>query len=140
MKKMTAVCLLSAATFCFAGPAGMFGVSYTWGGSIGNGEVGLSAKVISDNKEDKVIAAAGVSYYPWAPVNKFGADVSAGYLFDGVALTAGWDFIQSDWQVAAGYVNTVDDDNDHENASAPPAEEPAEEEPSSKTPPGEGET
>ena len=109
---------LLTAGLAYGGPQAMFGLSYTWGGSVGAGNVGLSVKVISDNKKDKVIAAAGATYYPWAPVKKFGADLSGGYLFDSFALTGGWDFLQSDWIVSAGYVNTIEE---NEPAATPPA-------------------
>ena len=121
----------------------MFGVSYTWGGSIGNGNFGISAKVISSREKNNLIAVGGVTYYPWAPVDKLGVDVSAGYLFEDFALTAGWDFIQSDWLVSAGYVNTIEESDGHgDNAAPPPADdEPAEpEEPENpvEEEPGEG--
>ena len=118
-QKLKGVAIASALVLSCAayadGPQAMFAVSYTWGGSIGNGNLGVSLKVISSREENNVIAAAGVTYYPWAPVEKFGADVGAGYLFDSFALTGGWDFIQSDWIVSAGYVNTIDDDDDDDS-------------------------
>lgn len=112
IKGMMAAALLTAATTAGAGPAAMFGISYT----IQSGDVGLTAKVISDNRKNRVVGAAGLSYYPWSPVKKFGIDVSGGYLFDGVAVTAGWDFLKSDYHVAAGYVNV----SDEKSGSTPP--------------------
>jgi hypothetical protein len=138
---MALAAVLSLSTAAFAdGPQAMFGVSYTWGGSVGNGNLGISAKVISSREKNNVIAAGGVTYYPWAPVEKFGVDLSAGYLFEDFAVTGGWAFIQSDWIVSAGYVNTIEDDDDGGSVAPPPAqedpaegpeEEPADDEPES---------
>ena len=145
IKKIVMAGMLIGSMAAYAdGPQAMFGVSYTWGGEIGGGNLGISLKVVSSREKNNVIGAAGVSYYPWAPVNKFGADVSAGYLFEDFALTGGWDFIQSDWMVSAGYVNTIEeDDGGHTPSSGNP---PAEEEPESPgdgdggtPPPGDGE-
>lgn len=116
-----ALATLASASFAFAGPQAMFGVSYTWGGGIGQGELGVGVKVITDNEEDKFIAAAGVNYYPFATDRKFGADLSAGYLFDSFALTAGWDFLREDFIVSAGYVNTVDDDSGSSDPASSPS-------------------
>jgi len=132
IRRAGAACML-AASVSWAGPQAMFGLSYTWGGSFGAGNVGLSARVLSDNEKDRVVAGAGVSYYPWA-VDKFGADVSAGYLFDSFALTGGWDFIQSDFIMSAGYVNTVDDKGDDPAPASDPAPAAEESEPPASEP------
>ena len=137
---MTIAGILMSTTLACAGPQAMFGLSYNWGGSTGWQNLGVSVKVVSDNEKDQVIAAAGLSYYPWSPADKFGADLSGGYLFDSFALTAGWDFLQNGWIVSAGYVNTVDGDGgdpspdpeptsgseetDNSSSSEPPASEP----------------
>ena len=113
-----ALATIATVSFAFAGPQAMFGLTYTWGGGLGQGELGIGVKVVTDNEEDKFIAAAGVNYYPFATERAFGADVSAGYLFDSFALTAGWDFLREDIIVSAGYVNTVDDSDDSDPAPA----------------------
>ena len=105
MKKILMAGILAAAVTASAGPAAMFGVAY----NIQGGDFGFTVKVISNNKKNRIIGAAGMSYYPWAPVKKFGLDLSGGYLFDGAAVTAGWDFLKSDYQGAVGYVNVVDE-------------------------------
>ncbi len=115
-----AAAALMSGTLLYAGPQGMFGISYTWGGAIGDGNLGISLKIVSDDEKDKVIGVAGVTYYPWAPVEKFGADLSAGYLFDKFALTGGYDFLQSDWIISGGYVNTKDESSDPAPASVTP--------------------
>ncbi len=107
-----------------AGAGGFFGLSYTLGTSLDN--LGVTAKVISDNEEDTAIVGAGVDFYPFAAGNKFGVDISAGYLFTDFAVTVGWDFLQKKTQFSAGYVNTVEDKKSSSPAPAPaPSSEPA---------------
>jgi hypothetical protein len=36
----------------------------------------VTIKVLSDDEEDKVVAAAGVSYFPFATEKKIGADIT----------------------------------------------------------------
>ncbi len=90
-----------------AGVGGLFGITYTLGTSAANW--GVTAKIISDNDANKGIVGAGVSFFPFAEENKFGADLSAGYLFENGAVTMGWDFLQWKPQLSLGYVNTVED-------------------------------
>ena len=99
-----------------AGPGGFFGISYVFGSSLG--DFGLSAKILSDNDENTGVVGAGLSYFPFAKEKKFGADLSAGYLFQNGAVTGGWDFLQRKPQLGIGYVNTKDDN------PAPPAPPP----------------
>ncbi len=100
--------------------SGFFGLSYTLGASLDN--LGVTAKVMSDDEEDTAIVGAGVDFYPFAEGNKFGIDISAGYLFTDFALTIGWDFLQKKPQFSAGYVNTKED---KKSSSAPPPAAPA---------------
>ena len=104
---ITGVLLFGLTVQAQAGAGGFFGLSYTLGGSLSN--LGITAKVISDNEEDTAIVGAGVNFYPFAPENKFGVDISAGYLFTDIAVTVGWDFLQKKPQFSAGYVNTIED-------------------------------
>ena len=89
-----------------ANPAAFVGLSYSFGGSSG---VGLTVKVLSDDKEDQAVAALGATYYPTA-VNKFGIDLSAGYTFNNAAALVGWDFLQKSVQVSGGWAD-IEDDN-----------------------------
>jgi len=91
-----------------ASPVAMFGIGYSFGG--GSDGVALTLKVISSNDENKGIASLGVSYYPLAKANSFGIDVDGGYIFEDIALTGSWDFIQMKPQMSGGYVNTMNDD------------------------------
>jgi hypothetical protein len=79
------------------------GVTYNFDGSVG-----VSLKVLSTNKEDRGAVAAGVTFFP--RTNKFGIDVGAGYVFRNAAVTLGWDFLNSNPQIALGYVNTQHND------------------------------
>ncbi|WP_456382844.1 hypothetical protein [Hydrogenimonas sp.] len=131
LKSILVTGMLMSGVFSYAGPQAMFGLSYTWGGAIGEGNLGLSVKLLSDNEEDNPVVAAGVSYYPWAYTDKFGVDVSAGYLSDSFAITGGWDFLQSDWILSAGYVNTIEENDDDDRMEPSPSgdtEEPPSEE------------
>jgi len=93
-----------------ADPGAFFGITYNFSGSVG-----LSLKVLSNNKEDRGVVGAGVSYFPMT--NKFGLDASAGYLFQNGEVTAGWDFLQNSPQVGIGFVNTKSSSN---NPPPPP--------------------
>ncbi len=141
---MWAGMMLMSVSVLADGPQAMFGVTYTWGGEVGSGDVGISIKVVSSREKHQLIGAAGVTYYPWAPLDKFGADLSAGYLFERFALTGGWDFIRRDWIVSAGYVNTIEkSDGDPTSEQDPPADGNAgtsDENPTDTPPSGEGAT
>jgi len=115
MKKLHYIALagMFAITIAHAEPAAYVGLSYTFGG-----EIGISAKVLSENEEDNVVAAVGASYYPFSQ-NKFGLDVGAGYAFDNAAALIGWDFLQHRIQGSIGWADTDD------NSSPAPAPAPA---------------
>jgi hypothetical protein len=91
-----------------ADPGVFFGVTYSFGQAKPEAGLGVSLKVLSSRKEDHGVVGAGVTYYPLLSSNRFGVDVSAGYLFDHAAVTVGWDFLHSP-QIGVGYVNTKDD-------------------------------
>ena len=94
--------LLAGATPAIADPGIFLGTTCNFGGSVG-----VSVKVLSNNKEDRGVLASGVSYYPLT--GKFGIDAGAGYLFNKVAVTFGWDFLNNNPNIGGGYVNTKDD-------------------------------
>jgi len=83
-----------------------FGISYNFGSTAA--DWGVTAKVLSDNEEDKLVAAAGVSFFPYA-AQKFGVDVGGGYLFSCGAVTMGWDFLHATPQLSLGIAHTDDD-------------------------------
>ena len=99
--------ILGMVTQVQAGAGGFFGISYVFGSSLGG--FGVTAKILSDDDPNTGVIGAGVSFFPYAEEKKFGADLSAGYLFENVAVTGGWDFLQRKPLLAVGYVNTEDD-------------------------------
>ncbi len=102
MKKLTvAAGLLASCTWSHAGAGLMLGFSYDFGGSAG-----VTLKVLSTNKQDKALVAAGVSYFPSDTTNVWGVDVDAGYNFRHSAATLGWDFLHKKPQVAVGWSPT----------------------------------
>lgn len=113
------VFLLGMVAQAQAGAGGFFGISYVFGSSFSEGDFGITAKILSDDDPNTAVAAAGVSYFPFAKEKKLGADLSTGYLFENAAVTGGWDFLQWKPQVAVGYVNTEDDKSTPVVAPAP---------------------
>ena len=114
MKKITLLILLSLSCTVQADPGIFPDITYAFGANAGTG---ISLKVLSNNKEERAVAAAGVSFYPLNTTQKFGADLGVGYLGNDIAATIGWDFLQKGVQIGLGYVNSKDDNN----KSAPPA-------------------
>jgi len=97
-----------------AAPSGLVGLSYSFGTTIG--DVGVTAKILSDSNANHVAAGGGVTYYPFAEEGRqFGADVDLGYMLRNTAVTAGFDFINIRPQVSFGYATTK-----HKHASTPP--------------------
>ena len=100
-RTVIAALLLLGSTAVFADPGVFFGVTYNFKGASG---IGLSIKVLSTDRQDRGVLGLGVSYLPL--LQKFGADVDAGYQFKNGAVTGGWDFINNSPQLGLGYVNT----------------------------------
>ena len=99
------VSLLFCSSTSVMADAGVFvGVVYDFGAKP---EVGFSAKLVSDDKSDRVVGAIGLSYFPAAEY-KLGADVSVGYTFDNGVVTAGYDVFNKKPQVGLGYMKTED--------------------------------
>lgn len=70
MLKRTSLSILIPLVFSFAAkaqadPTYMVGISFTFGSN----DIGLTAKVLSDDEEETAVAAAGVSFYPMAEKN-----------------------------------------------------------------------
>jgi len=94
-----------------ADPAAFVGISYSFGG----GGVGISAKVLSDDDENKGVIGGGVTYYPLT--NQFGLGVGVGSTFDNGAALIGWDFLQNGVEASIGWADT--EDNKRRNTVAP---------------------
>lgn len=114
MLKRTSLSILIPLVFSFAAkaqadPTYMVGISFTFGSN----DIGLTAKVLSDDEEETAVAAAGVSFYPMAE-KKWGVDLGAGYIQDDIAATIGWDFLQEKLAVGVGYTDLEDEDEEEE--------------------------
>ena len=94
-------------------PVAMVGIAFNFGGKISKESLGLTVKILSSDRQDRVVAAAGVTYFPWAP-NKFGLDIGGGYNFDKVTALVGYDLLNKKPQASIGYTNTY-----KPNAAAP---------------------
>ena len=84
-----------------AEPGVMLGISHNFGG-----DTGLTLKLLSTDRRDKVAAAVGVSYFPWATTRSWGFDTSVGYTFRHGALTVGYDWLNGQVQLGLGAANT----------------------------------
>lgn len=112
MKKLAvAAGLLASCTWSYAGAGVMIAFCYDFGGSPG-----VTVKVLSTNKPDRFGVAAGVSFLPWANNNKgkVGFDVDGVRTFQHTAVALGWDIVQNEAHIAAGFAST-------HRPSAPPA-------------------
>lgn len=85
-------------------PSVMLGLSFDFGADPKE-NIGLTAKVISNNEPNNFILGVGGTYFPFAK-EQVGVDLSGGYLMDHAAVTAGYDFMRSTPQVSAGWVPT----------------------------------
>jgi hypothetical protein len=86
-------------------PVAMVGIAFNFGGQISKESFGLTVKILSSDRQDRFVAAAGVTYFPWAP-NKIGLDIGGGYNFDKVTALVGYDLLNKKPQASLGYTNT----------------------------------
>ena len=104
LKASTALLTVFLASQATADPTLMFGLSFNFGGGA-PASTGLTVKLLSDNKADSVVGAAGFSYF-FDNDGYFGFDAGLGYLFDGnVATTLTYDFLNQRPQVSLGYAD-----------------------------------
>ena len=96
-----AALLLACAGAARAEPGVMLGVSHNFGG-----DTGFTVKLLSTDRRDKLAAAVGVSYFPWAATQPWGFDTSVGYTFRRGALTVGYDWLNGQFQLGLGAANT----------------------------------
>ena len=87
-------------------PVAMVGIAYNFGGRVFDETFGVTFKVLSSDRQDRAVVAAGVTYFPWAPKQKFGLDISGGYNFDKVTALVGYDLLNKKPQASLGYANT----------------------------------
>jgi hypothetical protein len=84
-----------------AGVGGLFGVTITT-----DGKVGFSANVLTNNRQDRWVGAAGITYYPWASATEhqnFGVTLGGGYAGTHWGVIGGWDFLQQAPVITGGY-------------------------------------
>jgi hypothetical protein len=117
MKKLIAAAfVISAACNAHASDIGGFiGITYVFGANAG---AGITLQATSTRREDRAIAAAGVSLYPFGPSPKFGIPVGVGYQGNNAAGIVSYDFLMQGFAISGGYVNTRDDGH---NNYIPPA-------------------
>jgi hypothetical protein len=110
--------VLLFSTPALADPAALFGVTYNF---QSESSFGLTVKLLSNDLPNNVVVGAGINYYPFAQSQNFGVDLSAGYVFQNVAVTGGYDFVRKEPQLAVGYVNTRSTSSAPSNVTTPPA-------------------
>lgn len=76
-----------------ASAAFMFGISHNFGG-----DTGVTFKILSSDKRNKPVLAAGVSFFP----QRVGLDLGVGYNFKRTTVTFGRDLLNSRYQMAWG--------------------------------------
>ena len=119
MKKIILALSVSlAAANASADVGGFIGITYVFGANAG---AGITLQATSTRREDRAIAAAGVSLYPFGPSPKFGIPVGVGYQGNNAAGIVSYDFLMQGFAISGGYVNTRDGDN---NKYIPPARPP----------------
>ena len=92
-------------TSAYAGnPTVLLGLAFDFGADPKD-NIGLTAKIISNNEPDNFIFGVGGTYFPFAK-DQIGVDLSGGYLADHSAVTAGYDFMRWTPQLSAGWVPT----------------------------------
>lgn len=111
MKKAIAGFLVSSVCVAAQADVGVFaGVTYLFNGG-GSGDVGLTVKLLTSNKEDKAVGAVGVNFYPNAKGQQWGVDVGAGYQGSSVGALVGYDLLNNAPTVSGGISNTKSDDS-----------------------------
>ena len=103
MRKIALLILAAAmlaSSAVIADPAAFAGIAYTF-----DGKAGITLKLLSDNEEEKWVAAIGGTYY-FNSKNELGIDVSGGYTFDDAAVLIGWEILQVQPQISAGWADT----------------------------------
>jgi hypothetical protein len=95
--------VLLFSTPALADAGAFFGITYNF---QSESSFGITAKLLSNDLPNNIVVGAGINYYPFAPSQNFGVDISAGYVFQNVAVTGGYDLVKKESQISVGYVNT----------------------------------
>ena len=94
-------CLLAVPAM--ADPTFMLGVTTSFGGSA-SGQVGISARMLSDNSNNSYAGVAGVTYFPIS--SSWGLDAGIGYNFNkNTTAAVSYDFLNKGVQFSAGWAD-----------------------------------
>ena len=107
MKKLlttTAILSIMTGTAVRSEPTLMLGLAINFGGGK-SASLGMTAKVLSDNRENRFVGAAGITYF-FDDGGYFGADIGIGRTFQNSAATLGYDFLNNRPQISAGWAKT----------------------------------
>jgi hypothetical protein len=92
LKASTALLAIMLATPAYSEPVLGLGIPFSWGGGA-PGQVGISARLLSDNRAERLIASGGVTYFFGGGI---GADLGVGYNFQGgISTGLGYDFLNN---------------------------------------------
>jgi hypothetical protein len=117
MKKPLVAAILSIfATNAQTDTGVMVGVAYNFSGQASLNDLGLTAKILTSDKENKWVAAFGATVYPWSP-QMFGVDISGGYNIEDSTVLIGYDFLKGAAQISGGWANTQGDPNTNGNSN-----------------------
>ena len=100
----TAVVSVIAGSVAQAEPSLLLGFALNFGGGE-SPSVGVTSKILSDNREDRFVGAAGVTYF-LDDGGYFGADLGIGRTFKNSAATLSYDFLNNRPQISAGWAKT----------------------------------
>jgi hypothetical protein len=109
MKKLllsTAIVGSFAAAPAFSDPTLMIGLSWSFGGGAQGGQLGISGRILSDNRRDEWVGAIGGTYYLGS--GEFGADVGFGYNFSNTPMTLSYDFLNNQALLGLGWADLTD--------------------------------
>jgi len=105
MKRILLAAALSVSAMGAQADAGyMVGIAYSFGGPASLKGLGFTAKVLSSDREEKWVGAAGVSLFPWAD-RKLGLDLGGGYTFNNATALVSYDFLQVAPQLSVGWTD-----------------------------------
>jgi hypothetical protein len=99
----TALASVMMASVALAEGTLMLGLSMNFGAGKDT-SLGVTAKVLSDNKRNSLVGAAGVSYF-FENGGYFGADAGLGYTFSRGAAVLSYDFLNKRPQLSAGWAD-----------------------------------
>lgn len=105
---LVGVGLASVCAFAHADGGVFVGLSVQLGGTLTSRDIGLTAKVVSSNREDRAVLGGGISVYPFGSgPARVGFDVGAGYQGSNAGAMVGYDLLLGRPTLNAGFVNTT---------------------------------